>query len=194
MTEYISTVDIALIGVLGSLLTLLAQSIINLFVEKIKYRRSQSALIFKRKLEVSEKAIAWYQSLLDSYHSLNFLLKTYDERCDERIINSIMSALDKVNDLFHKSEKQLNPIYLYYDFSRYEKQGLIEEMNNISYSIILLGKEIHKLPPMEEFKERYDELNKKRVELVHKLADAYQCYIEVITSITKEIRREYRRF
>lgn len=105
-----------------------------------------------------------------------------------------MSEFEKANNLLKKSETQLNPIYLYYDFSNIEKQGLLDEMSRIAYSIILIGNEIHMLPLLEDFTERYDALNEQRVVLVHKLADVYQSYIEVITNITKKIRREYRRF
>ena len=52
-------------GLIGSLITIIIQAVINALSERIKYKRELRALVFKRKTEIVEKAMSWYQESLD---------------------------------------------------------------------------------------------------------------------------------
>ena len=64
-------INSALFGtLLGSVVTIIVQSIINYFSEKKKYERELNKMVFTKKIEAIEKAMSWYQEALDCYAML----------------------------------------------------------------------------------------------------------------------------
>ena len=68
MEQYITA------GLIGSLVTIVIQAIINAISERVKHKRELRSLVFQRKLEVVEKAMSWYQETLDMYYMLQTAL------------------------------------------------------------------------------------------------------------------------
>ena len=116
MEQYITA------GLIGSLVTIVIQAIINAISERVKHKRELRSLVFQRKLEVVEKAMSWYQETLDMYYMLQTALKEYNKDCNPITVQKIQVACMKSNKLFQETESRLNSIYLYYDFSDIRKE------------------------------------------------------------------------
>lgn len=113
MEQYITA------GLIGSLLTIIIQAVINAISALFQHKRELRSMVFQRKLEVVEKAMSWYQETLDMYYMLQTALKEYDKNCNLITVQKIQDACMKSNKLFQETESRLNSIYLYYDFSDY---------------------------------------------------------------------------
>ena len=59
MEQYITA------GLIGSLVTIVIQAIINAISDRVKHNRELRTMVFQRKLEVVEKAMTWYQETFD---------------------------------------------------------------------------------------------------------------------------------
>ena len=53
MEQYITA------GLIGSLVTIIIQAIINAISDRVKHNRELRTMVFQRKLEVVEKAMSW---------------------------------------------------------------------------------------------------------------------------------------
>ena len=104
MEQYITA------GLIGSLVTIVIQAIINAISENVKHKRELCSLVFQRKLEVVEKAMSWYQETLDMYYMLQTALKEYDKDCNPITVQKIQVACMKSNKLFQETESRLNSI------------------------------------------------------------------------------------
>ena len=170
MEQYITA------GLIGSLVTIVIQAIINAISERVKHKRELRSLVFQRKLEVVEKAMSWYQETLDMYYMLQTALKEYDKDCNPITVQKIQVACMKSNKLFQETESRLNSIYLYYDFSDIEKKYHGRESMDCINKLLTLVAEIgHKIATVEpsEFAEQLcAALHEQRVKASHMLADA----------------------
>ena len=70
MEQYITA------GLIGSLVTIIIQAIINAISDRVKHNRELRTMVFQRKLEVVEKAMSWYQETLDMYYKNYFSSKS----------------------------------------------------------------------------------------------------------------------
>ena len=97
MEQYITA------GLIGSLVTIIIQAIINAISEGVKHKRELRSLVFQRKLEVVEKAMSWYQETLDMFYMLQTALKEYDKDCNPITVQKIQLACMKSNKLFQET-------------------------------------------------------------------------------------------
>ncbi len=190
MEQYITA------GLIGSLVTIIIQAIINAISERVKHKRELRSLVFQRKLEVVEKAMSWYQETLDMYYMFQIALKEYNKECNPITVQKIQVACMKSNKLFQETESRLNSIYLYYDFSDIEKKyhGR-ESMEIINTSLTLIaeiGQEITALEPSEFAKQLCEALCEERVKASHMLADAIDNQVYIIAEIGQKLRTEYK--
>jgi len=185
-------------GLIGSLITILIQAIINAIGDRIKYKRELRSLVFKRKTEIVEKAMSWYQETLDMYSMFQMALQEYDMDCSPVTIGKIQASCIKSNKLFLETESRLNPIYLYYDFSdiedKYHDRESVQIINEIITLIGKIGYDIETMEP-SEFSERLcDALHKQRVQASHTLAKAINNQIYIIIEIENRLRKEYKNY
>ncbi len=190
MEQYITA------GLIGSLVTIIIQAIINAISERVEHKRELRSLVFQRKLEVVEKAMSWYQETLDMYYMFQTALKEYNKECNPITVQKIQVACMKSNKLFQETESRLNTIYLYYDFSDIEKKyhGR-ESMEIISTSLTLIaeiGQEITAIEPSEFAKQLCEALCEERVKASHMLADAIDNQVYIIAEIGQKLRTEYK--
>ncbi len=185
-------------GLIGSLITIIIQAVINALSERIKYKRELRALVFKRKTEIVEKAMSWYQESLDMYSMLQTALKDYDKDCSPVTVEKIQVALLKSNKLFEDTETRLNPIYLYYDFSdieaKYHGRESMQIINKLLDFIGKIGQRITTMEPSEFSEQLCAALHEQRVDASHLLADAINNQIYVIAEIGERLRKEYKTY
>ncbi len=192
MEQYITA------GLIGSLVTIIIQAVINTVSEKVRHKRELRSLVFHRKLEVVEKAISWYQETLDMYYMLQTALKEYDKDCNPITVQKLHVACMKSDKLFQETEKRLNAIYLYYDFSDIEnKYHARESMNLINKLFTLvaeLGQKIAIVKPSEFAEQLCMALHEQRVQAAHILADAIDNQVYMIAEIGQRLRNEYKNY
>lgn len=192
MEQYITA------GLIGSLVTIIIQGIINAISEKVKHKREQRSMVFQRKLEVVEKAMSWYQEALDMYYMLQTALKEYDKDCNPITVQKIQVACMKSNKLFQEAESRLNSIYLYYDFSDIEKKyhgrESMECINKLLTLVAEIGHKIATVEPSEFAEQLCAALHEQRIEASHMLADSLNNQIYIIAEIGQRLRDEYKSY
>lgn len=183
-------------GLIGSLVTVIIQAIINAISECVKHKRELRYMVFQRKLEVVEKAMSWYQETLDMYYMLQTALKEYDKDCTPITVQKIQSACMKSNKLFQEAEIRLNSIYLYYDFSDIEKKyhgrESMDYINKLFTQVAEVSYKIATVEPSEFEEQLCTALHEQRVKVSRLLADAIDNQIYIIVEIGQRLRTEYK--
>ncbi len=185
-------------ALVGSLITIIIQAVINAISERVKHKRELQALVFQRKLEIVEKAMSWYQETLDMYVMLQAALKEYDKECSPITVQKIQIACIKSNKLFQESETRLNAIYLYYDFSEIEKKYHGREsmdcINRLFSLVAEIGYKIENIEPTEFAEQLRTALHEQRVRASHMLADSIDNQLYIIAEIMSLLRKEYKEY
>ena len=183
-------------ALLGSLITIILQAIISVFMERTKHKRELKLKVFERKTEVVEKAMSWLQECCDTYRMLQMSLRAYDEKRNPYHCNGILSSVAKSDKLFRESESRFNSLYLYYDFSDIEeKYHGIESMRAI-HKLISMASEITQIETNIQDRElmlRFAKtLNNERIDTFHLFADALDSQISINMEIMQRLRDEYK--
>ncbi len=183
-------------GLIGSILTLIIQAIINAFSDKVKYKRDLRKQVFARKLEVVENAMTWYQETMDTYYILQTSLREYDKDCNPVTVTKLDAACGKYAWLFQETPRRLNAMYLYYDFSEIEKKyhgrESMECMNQLITIVAKISYQLSNITPSEFSEKLQAELHEQRVEAAHSLADAVGNQMCIISEIMQSLREEYK--
>lgn len=183
-------------GLLGSLVTIIIQAIINAISDRVRHKRELRSVVFQRKLEVVENAMSWYQETLDMYYMLQTALKEYDNDCNPITIQKIQVACIKSSKLFQEAESRLNSIYLYYDFSDIEKKYHGKEsmdcINKLFTLVAEIGHKIATVEPSEFSNQLCAALHEQRVKASHMLADAIDNQVYIVFEIGQRLRNEYK--
>ena len=183
-------------GLIGSMLTLIIQAIVNAVSDKVKYKRELRKLVFTRRLEVVENAMKWYQETMDTYYILQTSLREYDKECNPVTVMKLDAACAKCSYLFQETPIRLNAMYLYYDFSEIEKKyhgrESMECMNQLVTIVAKISNEISKITPSEFSEKLRAELHEQRVDAAHSLADAIDNQMCIISEIMQSLRKEYK--
>ncbi len=77
-------------SLLGSIITIIIKSVIDLCSERTKYKRELRKLIFERKTDAVEKAMSWYQEAIDAYSMMQMAF-------NEIVNGSTQFALSKLS-------------------------------------------------------------------------------------------------
>lgn len=182
-------------GLVGSILTLIVQAIINACTNRVNHKRTIQTLVFQNKLEIVEKAMSWYQEAIDTYYMLQMALKTFGNESIELSMIRVQTSTAKLLKLFEESSSRLNPIYLYYDFSDIENKyntkecnlqinRLCSEIADINYKVYNENSTNSTVQPNEATKEQM-------IKNFNKLADLFDKQIAMITEIQGILRREF---
>ena len=183
-------------GLLGSLVTIIIQAIINAISDRVRHKRELRSVVFQRKLEVVEKAMSWYQETLDMYYMLQSALKEYDKDCNPITIQKIQTACIKSSKLYQETESRLNSIYLYYDFSdiesKYNGKESMDCINKLFTLVAEIGYKIATVEPSVFSDQLCAALHEQRVKASHMLADAIDNQVYIIFEIGQRLRNEYK--
>lgn len=185
-------------GLIGSLITLIIQTIINIITDRVKYKRELRKSVFQRKTEVVERAMSWYQETLDMYSMLHMALKEYDKESNSMTAEKIRSACIKSNKLFQETASRLNAIYLYYDFSdieeKYHGRESMQIINELFTLIGEIGQKIVAIEPSDFSVQLHNALQEQRVNASRILANAINNQIYIVAEIGQRLRNEYKRY
>lgn len=186
-------VTVAAAGSGSSLITLIITKIIDYFQEKKRFKRELFKLIFERKTNVVEKAMSWYQEALDNYSLLQMSCEAYQDGIENYAFNRLYIAFQRVDNLFKEASIRLNPIYLYYDFSKIEERNKSRESleminNNINKMAVLFAKIQSNKIDDEILQKEKGELK----ELLLSLSDSFNSQIDTILEIQRVLRDDYK--
>ena len=183
-------------GLLGSIITVITQALLNNWFEGVKNRREIRKLIFQRKTEIVEKAMLCYQNAIDAYLTLQTGLKGSNKDFINPIaVGNIQAAIDRLNKLSYDNE---NRIYLYYDFSdirnKYRGRESMDVINKLFLLVGEINQKIAAIEPSEFSKQLYEALHEKKIETFHILAEAINNQICILTEIEARLRNEYKEY
>lgn len=185
-------------GLVGSILTVVVQAIINAYINGVKHKREMQILVFQRKTEIVEKAISWYQEAIDNYLMLQLALRSYDKECNFMVMERIHTLSLKSMSLYNESGSRLNSIFLYYDFNDiYDKYKGIESLELINRCIGLIATidyTVFSSKPLEYTALVCEGLNKLKIDSLNMLADLLNNQIGILIEIQKRLREEYNNY
>lgn len=181
------------VGLGCSLITLCITKIIDIFQEKNRFKRELFKLIFERKTNTVENAMSWYQEALDVYRLLQMSCNAYQEGAEDYAFARLIIACQLSDKVFKESSIRLNPIYLYYDFSKVEQKNkapeALEYMNDSMNKIVALVAKIQSSEIDSEFsKSSRSELKG----LLLSLSDSLNNQINTIIEIQSILRNDYK--
>ncbi len=153
-------------------------------------------IIFKRKTDVVEKAIAWYQEALDTYNMMQITIKGIDTS-NQTTWLALQKLIMKCNNLFEESVSRLNPLYLYYDFQEIERKfhatESLSDINDKLVKIQEIGEKISKLDSKNNQIE-YEMLQKEEALAFNDYSKLIENQKNIIISIQKQLREEYKKY
>ena len=152
--------------------------------------------VFKRKTDVVEKAIAWYQEALDTYNMMQITIKGIDTS-NQTTWLALQKLIMKCNNLFEESVSRLNPLYLYYDFQEIERKfhatESLSDINDKLVEIQEIGEKISKLDSKNNQIE-YEMLQKEEALAFNDYSKLIENQKNIIISIQKQLREEYKKY
>ena len=153
-------------------------------------------IIFKRKTDVVEKAIAWYQEALDTYNMMQITIKGIDTS-NQTTWLALQKLIMKCNNLFEESVSRLDPLYLYYDFQEIERKfhatESLSDINDKLVEIQEIGEKISKLDSKNNQIE-YEMLQKEEALAFNDYSKLIENQKNIIISIQKQLREEYKKY
>ena len=183
-------------GFIGSVTTLAIKSVIDMLNAHNQYRRELKMQVFKRKTDVVEKAIAWYQEALDTYNMMQITIKGIDTS-NQTTWLALQKLIMKCNNLFEESVSRLNPLYLYYDFQEIERKfhatESLSDINDKLEEIQEIGEKISKLDSKNNQIE-YEMLQKEEALAFNDYSKLIENQKNIIISIQKQLREEYKKY
>lgn len=183
----------AAVGLGSSLITLICTKIIDICQEKKRFKRELFKLIFERKTSVVENAMSWYQEALDNYKMLQMSCTAFQEGRENYALDRLYISGQQFYVLFKDSSSRLNPIYLYYDFSKIEhKYKSMESIERINECMNRIGPLLTKMQTTEPNNPILKDLKRELQELLLSLADSFNSQINTILEIQNILRNDYK--
>lgn len=181
------------VGLGCSLITLFITKIIDIFQEKNRFKRELFKLVFERKTNTVENAMSWYQEALDVYRLLQMSCNAYQEGAEDYAFARLIIVCQLSDKVFKQSSIRLNPIYLYYDFSKVEQKNkapeALEYMNDSMNKIVAL---VAKIQSSEIDSEISKSSRSELKGLLLSLSDSLNNQINTIIEIQSILRNEYK--
>lgn len=183
----------ATVGLGSALITLIITKMIDVIHEKKRFKRELFKLVFERKTNAVENAMSWYQEALDFYRLLQMSCNAYQEELEDYAFARLIIASQQSDRLFKEASSRLNPIYLYYDFSKVEQKNkapeALEYMNDNMNKIAVL---VAKIQSSESDSEASKNSRRELKELLLSLSDSFNNQINTIIEIQSILRNNYK--
>ena len=191
--------DIITGGLIGSIMTLITKAIIDACSSRIAYKRELRKQVFQRKTDVVERAMSWYQEVVDIYSLYQMAIHEYDGSANPVTVEKIQYSSVQLNRLLQETSTKLNIIYLYYDFTDInQKYRVMESARVINDAFVLVGQIQQHLPPTPATNEQELEIRKQWfVQLKQTLeiaASAMDNQKFAIVEIQQRLRNDYHRY
>lgn len=183
----------ATVGLGSALIALIITKMIDFIQEKKRFKRELFKLVFERKTNAVENAMSWYQEAVDVYRLLQMSCNAYQEGLEEYAFTRLIIASQQSDKVFKETSSRLNPIYLYYDFSKVEQKNkaseALEYMNDRMNKIAAL---VAKIQSSEIDSEISKSLRSELKGLLLSLSDSFNNQLNIIIEIQSILRNDYK--
>ncbi len=191
--------DIITGGLIGSIITLIIKAIIDACSLRIAYKRELRKQVFQRKTDVVERAMSWYQEVVDMYSLYQMAIQEYDGSANPVVVEKIQYASTQLNRLLQETSSKLNAIYLYYDFTDINKKyHVIESARDIDKAFVLVGQIQQHLSPIQAINEQELEIRKLWFGQLKQALDIAASAMDnqkfAIVEIQQRLRTEYQKY
>lgn len=191
--------DIITGGLIGSLITLIIKAIIDACCSHIAHKRELRKQVFQRKTDVVERAMSWYQEVVDMYSLYQMAIHEYDGSDNPVTVGKIQYASTQLNRLLQEASTKLNAIYLYYDFTDInQKYNVMESAQVINETFVLVGQIQQHLPPIPATNEEELEVRKQLFGQLKKTLDTASSEMDnqksAIIEIQQRLRKDYQKY
>lgn len=191
--------DIITGGLVGSVITLIIKAIIDVCSSRIAYKRELRKQVFQRKTDVVERAMSWYQEVVDMYSLYQMAIQEYDGSANPVVVGKIQYASAQLNKLLQETSAKLNAIYLYYDFTDINKKyRVMESAQGINKAFVLVGQIQQYLSPIPEINEQELEIRKQWFGQLKQTLDIAASAMDnqkfAIVEIQQRLRTEYQKY
>ena len=191
--------DIITGGFIGSVFTLIIKAIIDACCSHIAYKRELRKQVFQRKTDVVERAMSWYQEVVDMYSLYQMAIHEYDGSANPVTLEKIQYASAQLNRLIQETSTKLNAIYLYYDFTDInERYRVMDSARVINEAFVLVGQIQQHLPPTPATNEKELDIRKQWFEQLKQALDITTSAMEnqkfAILEIKQRLRNDYNRY
>ena len=137
--------------------------------------------------------MSWYQEALDNYKMLQMSCTAYQEGRENYAMDRLYIACQHSDKLFKEAPSRLNPIYLYYDFSKVEqKYKSSESIDEINDRINKIATLVIRIQSVESDSESIGDSKQELKELLLSLADSFNSQINIILEIQAILRNDYK--
>lgn len=185
---------------LGSIVTIIVQYIVNYFSDEKKHKRELNKIVFVKKIETIEKAMSWYQEALDCYAMLRSSCNELNTKYSDFSYNKLCHAGSICQKLFSEASNRLNHIYLYYSFNeinnKYDSAGSIDYINFALAEISRLNQSASSLRNQgftDDSKEIL-QMRNKAIDLLAKMISGIDVQIAIILEIQNVLRADLSQY
>lgn len=191
--------DIITAGLVGSVITLIINAIIDACSSRIAYKRELRRQVFQRKTDVVERAMLWYQEAVDMYSLFQMAIQEYDGSSNPVTVEKIQYVSTQITKLMQETSAKLNPIYLYYDFTDIDKKyNVIESAQVINEAFVLIGQIQRHIAPIPATNEKELEIRRLWFDKLKQTLDIATSAINnqkfAIVEIQQRLRTEYQKY
>ena len=125
---------ISLLG-LGSVLTVIVQSIVNSIGNKNKWKRDIAKVVIIKQIEASENAVKYLQTLEDALYSIRMACSK-EHLMNTSSITLLQNAKDTFLNILPSMQTNLAAIGMYYDFKDVDrKYDIYKVLDNLQYEV-----------------------------------------------------------
>lgn len=192
--------NLVISGVIGSVITLLLTAIIDYLKERFRSKMEMKRMVFQRQTDAAERAMSWYQEGIDSLRMLKMACDEVELDYNSATWMKFVTSSNKMNKLYDSADAELNPIYLYFDFSMIEeKNNSLKSMMYINYALTEIGKFEQQILNLKREGVSDDsneivEIYKSAIWLLKEISKAIDNQINSMTECQSELKKYYMEY
>lgn len=183
---------------IGAISTLFIKWLLDLFADKIKDKKERRKMVFQRKAEAAENAMSAYLELYNSCYSMRDAFSRITPKLSGVNMAMIENTIANHQQVISRVIEKTNPVQLYYNFSKIEKEYHINDLNKTLYSLNeVMGKThvdirtaIQQGLTDEQLAPTYEQL----CEEYHLYAQALDGIMNATTAILNMLREDYKKY
>lgn len=187
-------------GFIGAVFALLLAVLMDYLKERFRSKMEMKRMVFQRQTDAAERAMSWYQEGIDSLRMLKMACDEVELDYNSATWMKFVTSSNKMNKLYDSAGAELNPIYLYFDFSMIEeKNNSLKSMMYINYVLTEIGKFEQQILNLKREGVSDDsneivEIYKKAIFLLKEMSKAIDDQINSMVESQFELRKYYMEY
>lgn len=187
-------------GFIGAVFALLLAVLMDYLKERFRSKMEMKRMVFQRQTDAAERAMSWYQEGIDSLRMLKMACDEVELDYNSATWMKFVTSSNKMNKLYDSAGAELNPIYLYFDFSMIEeKNNSLKSMMYINYALTEIGKFEQQILNLKREGVSDDsneivEIYKSAIWLLKEMSKAIDNQINSMTECQSELKKYYMEY